>query len=64
MIKAAICLVILLAIVITVAVLVPETDTPDEIPLMPEEDNEFINPDKKRAIPKHRKNLKEWRGEK
>lgn len=63
MIKAAICLVILLAIVITVAVLV-ETDTPDEIPLMPEEDNEFINPDKKRAIPKHRKNLKEWRGEK
>lgn len=63
MIKAAICLVILLAIVITVAVIVPETDTSDEIPLMPEEDNEFINPYKKRAIPKHRKNLKEWRGE-
>jgi hypothetical protein len=63
MIKAAICLVILLAIVITVAVLVPETDTPDKIPLMPEEDNELINLERKRAIPKHRKNLKEWRGE-
>lgn len=63
MIKAAICLVILLAMVITVAVLVPVTNKHDKIQLMPEEGNEFINPYKKRAIPKHRKILKEWRGE-
>ena len=34
MIKAAICLVVLLAMVITVAVLAPVTNTRDKIPLM------------------------------